>query len=217
MHEIRATPPRAAFPPDTRPPPPSGGRRGLGELPVAWSRREGRCPGAGNGRRRGLGGYGGRGGKRALEIPIRPGALQSEVCLPVDFFRATPARRAWPAVSGLCSALLSQALPQLPQLCRVQLHNALRHRGRRRLLAGHQPRTQLAHERQPRFRRQRGARRRHGFQQGTAQPARLRSLHGHRRGVGLPHLAKKASGVELRSPPLVIALALKVVDPEHAW
>jgi hypothetical protein len=68
--------------------------------------------------------------------------------LPVDFFGATPAVRSWPAVSGLRGAPLLQALDQLPQLRRAHAHDTLRHRGRPRLLAGHQPRAHVARERQ---------------------------------------------------------------------
>ena len=66
-------------------------------------------------------------------------------------FAAAPGVCPWRAVSALCRRRgqpLPQALPQLPQLRCVHLHNTLGHLRRRRCLAGHQPRAQVARERQ---------------------------------------------------------------------
>jgi len=75
----------------------------------------------------------------------------------------------WRAVSGLCSKPLPQAPSQLPQLLSAHLHEALGHRGRRRLFAGHQPRAQVARERQQLASRQRGDLRHHRFQRERVQ------------------------------------------------
>ena len=50
---------------------------------------------------------------------------------------------------------------------------------------------------------------------GAAQAAGLRG-DGHSRSAGLPYLADKALGLALRGAPGVLALAVIVVDPEHA-
>ena len=46
--------------------------------------------------------------------------------------------------------------------------------------------------------------------------ADLRGLHGHGRDAGVSHLADKALGLALRRTPVVIALAIKLIDPDHA-
>src|SRR6266699_6528295 len=50
---------------------------------------------------------------------------------------------------------------------------------------------------------------------GAAQAADLRSLHSHERGAGVPHLADKALRLALRGAPVVIALAVILIDPDH--
>src|SRR6266852_3293903 len=49
------------------------------------------------------------------------------------------------------------------------------------------------------------------------EAAGLRCLHGHSRSAGLSHLADKALRLALRGTPVVTALAVIVVDPDHAW
>ena len=91
-----------------------------------------------------------RGALRAPEgmLPRRQGKKSTR-----RVFAAAPGVCPWRAVSALCRRRgqpLPQALPQLPQLRCVHLHNTLGHLRRWRCLAGHQPRAQVARERQQR-------------------------------------------------------------------
>ena len=70
---------------------------------------------------------------------------------PVDFFGTRPAVRSCPAFSGLRGEPLLQAPPQLAQLLSAHQHQARGHRCRRRLLAGHQPRPEVARQCQQRW------------------------------------------------------------------
>ena len=71
---------------------------------------------------------------------------------------------------------LSSTPPIRLRGARVHLHDALRHRCRRRLLAGHQPRAQVARQRQQLPRLQYGDLRRHGLQRQCVEPPARRLL-----------------------------------------
>jgi len=99
--------------------------------------------------------------------------------LPVDFFLPPSGRPLWHAGSALCrrrGQLLPQAPHQLSQLRGAHLHEALRHRCRRRLFAGHQPRAHVARERQQLPGVHGGDRRHHRFQRERIEPPARRLL-----------------------------------------
>src|SRR6266568_6763478 len=52
---------------------------------------------------------------------------------------------------------------------------------------------------------------------GAAEAAGLQGLHRHRLSAGLPQLADKALRLALCGAPVVIALAVILIDPDHTW